>query len=57
MFMQKGGNLRAENYLRRCGLISNENRHIDYKSPVLAKYKDILTTEVEAELTGKPLKK
>jgi hypothetical protein len=41
--MQKGGNERAIEYFRKCGIISNNNKHIDYKSPVVQKYKTILT--------------
>lgn len=50
--MQKGSNARALQYFRKCGVITNGNRHIDYKSPVVQKYKAILTDEVEMELNG-----
>lgn len=50
--MQKGSNARALEYFRKCGVIINGNRHIDYKSPVVQKYKAILTDEVEMELNG-----
>ena len=53
LFMQKGGNQRALEYLRKCGAISDNQKHIDYKSPIVQKYKAILTAEVESELTGK----
>ena len=48
LFMQKGGNQRAMDYLRKCGAISDTQKHIDYKSPIVQKYKAILTAEVEA---------
>lgn len=56
MFMQKGGNARALEYFRKCGVISDTQKHIDYKSPIVQKYKSILTAEVESELNGTPIK-
>lgn len=57
--MQKGskifydiGNARALEYFKKCGLISEGNRHIDYRSPIVQKYKYILGNEVDAELSG-----
>lgn len=44
--MQKGGNQRALEYLRKCGVINDNQKHIDYKSPIVQKYKAILTAEV-----------
>jgi hypothetical protein len=41
--MQKGSNSRALEYFKKCGIITEKNRHIDYKSPVVQKYKTILT--------------
>lgn len=41
--MQKGSNARALEYFRKCGIIHGNNRHIDYKSAVVQKYKAILT--------------
>ena len=55
LFMQKGGNQRALEYLRKCGAISDNQKHIDYKSPIVQKYKAILTAEVQTELTGKKI--
>ncbi len=52
LFMQKGSNARALEYFRKCGVITNGNRHIDYKSPIVQKYRAILTEEVETELNG-----
>ncbi len=52
LFMQKGSNSRALEYFRKCGVITNGNRHIDYKSPIVQKYRAILTEEVETELNG-----
>ena len=37
------------------GIVSNNNKHIDYKSPVVQKYKT--TQEVESELASEPIKK
>ena len=53
--MQKGGNSRGLDYFRKCGLLSETHKAIDYKSPVVQKYKEILTAEVEAEIHGKPV--
>ena len=39
LFMQKGGNARAMDYFRKCGLLSESHKHIDYKSPIVQKYK------------------
>ena len=55
--MQKGSNARALEYLRKFGVITEKNRHIDYKSPVVQKYKAILTEEVDIELNGKTIEK
>ena len=55
LFMQKGGNQRAMEYLRKCGAISDTQKHVDYKSPIMQKYKAILAAEVESELTGKSI--
>lgn len=54
LFMQKGGNQRALDYLTKCGVISETHKHIDYKSPIVQRYKTILTTEVDTEIEGKP---
>ncbi len=54
LFMQKGGNQRAVEYLTRCGVINETHKHIDYKSPIVQKYKAMLTSEVETEIFGKP---
>ena len=53
--MQKGSNQRAMEYLRKCGAISDNQKHIDYKSPIMKKYKEIITAEVDSELSGKPV--
>jgi hypothetical protein len=41
--MQKGGNTRALDYLRKKGIISAANRTIDYKSLIVRQYKELLT--------------
>ncbi len=41
--MQKGGNTRALEYLRKKGIISAGNRTIDYKSLIVRQYKELLT--------------
>lgn len=51
-FIQRGGNARALEYLRKCGAISATNKTIDYKSPIVQKYKEMLTAEVEGEGAG-----
>lgn len=50
--MQKGGNSRALEYFRKKGLITPNNRNIDYKSLIVRQYKESLAEEVEAELNG-----
>ena len=55
LYMQKGSNGRALEYFKKCGIINEANRYIDYKSPIVQKYKSILTNEVEAEIEGRPL--
>jgi hypothetical protein len=50
--MQKGGNSRALEFFKKRGVITINNRHIDYKSPIVQQYKDTLTAEVDAEITG-----
>lgn len=52
LFMQKGGNARALDFFRKRGVITPNNRHIDYKSPIVQQYKNTLTEEVELELMG-----
>lgn len=44
--MEKGGNSRALEYFKKRGVITANNRHIDYKSPIVQQYKTILTDEV-----------
>lgn len=44
--MEKGGNSRALEYFKKRGIVTPNNRHIDYKSPVVQQYKAILTEEV-----------
>lgn len=43
LFMQKGGNQRALEYLTKCGVIGESHKHIDYKSPIVQRYKGIIT--------------
>jgi hypothetical protein len=43
LYMQKGGNSRALDYLRKKGLVTPANRNIDYKSQIVRQYKDALT--------------
>jgi hypothetical protein len=45
--MQKGGNTRALEYFRKRGVITANNRHIDYKSAIVQQYRAALTEEVE----------
>jgi|JI9StandDraft_1071089.scaffolds.fasta_scaffold242445_2 ADP-ribosylation factor GTPase-activating protein 2/3 len=52
LYMEKGGNSRALDYFKKRGVITANNRHIDYKSPIVQQYKAILTDEVELELAG-----
>ena len=47
LFMQKGGNSRCLDFLRKRGSVTANNRTIDYKSPILQQYKQLLTDEVE----------
>lgn len=53
LFMQRGGNTRALEYFKKCGIITPSNKHIDYKSAIVQKYKTMLTEEVEAILQNK----
>ena len=46
LYMQKGGNNRFLEYLRKRGVITATNRTIDYKSPIVQQYKQMLTEEV-----------
>ena len=46
--MEKGGNARALDYFRKCGILSETNKHVDQKSPIVQKYKEIVTAEGEA---------
>ncbi len=50
--MEKGGNSRALEYFKKRGVITANNKHIDYKSTIVQQYKTILTEEVEFELAG-----
>lgn len=52
LHMQKGGNSRALDYFRKRGLITANNRNIDYKSLIVRQYKEVIGEEVEAELNG-----
>ena len=52
LYMQKGGNNRCLEFLRKRGVITSTNRTIEYKSPIVQQYKQILTEEVEIELAG-----
>lgn len=52
LFMGKGGNQKFLDHLVKCGAISDVQKHIDYRSPIVQKYKAILTAEVENELIG-----
>ena len=45
--MEKGGNRRALEYFKKRGIITANNRHIDYKSAVVQQYKTVLTEEVD----------
>jgi hypothetical protein len=47
LYMQKGGNTRALEYFRKRGVITANNRHIDYKSAIVQQYKTTLTEEVD----------
>ncbi len=41
--MEKGGNSRAIEYFKKRGVLTDTNKHIDYKSPIVQQYKAILT--------------
>jgi hypothetical protein len=43
LFMEKGGNSRALEYFKKRGVITPQNKNIDYKSPIVQQYKTLLT--------------
>lgn len=49
----KVGNTRALEYFKKCGIITPANKHIDYKSAIVQKYKALLTEEVDNIVQGK----
>lgn len=56
-FMERGGtswrqvgNTRALDYFKKCGVVTPTNKHIDYKSAIVQKYKQMLTDEVDGML-------
>lgn len=52
LYMEKGGNSRAIEYFKKRGVLTDTNKHIDYKSPIVQQYKAILTEQVEFQLSG-----
>lgn len=48
--MENGGNQKALDYFRKNGAVPNNTRNIDYKSPVVQRYKQELTKIVESQL-------
>jgi hypothetical protein len=48
--MTNTGNTRALDYFRKCGIITPSNKHIDYRSAIVQKYKQLLTDEVDGLL-------